>query len=49
VQFGSWTYDGTKVNLILNTEISSTGFDLSEYMVNGEWLLMGEKTARTSA
>lgn len=33
VQFGSWTYDGTKLDL----QADESGLDMSEYMINGEW------------
>lgn len=35
LQFGSWTYDGSKLNL---TEAENS-FDTSNYMDNGEWIL----------
>ena len=35
IQFGSWTYDGTKLDL----DEAAGGLDLSEYMINGEWNL----------
>ncbi|KHJ41165.1 Cation transporter family protein [Trichuris suis] len=35
LKFGSWTYNGNKLNLV-NSE---NGWDLSEYLENGEWLL----------
>ena len=35
-QFGSWTYDGTKVEL----QIDENGLDISNYMKNGEWHLV---------
>nr|QYL30862.1 ACR-16-like protein [Trichuris muris] len=35
LKFGSWTYNGNKLNLIQ----SESGWDLSEYLENGEWLL----------
>uniref|UniRef100_A0A8R1I3H1 Neur_chan_LBD domain-containing protein n=2 Tax=Caenorhabditis japonica TaxID=281687 RepID=A0A8R1I3H1_CAEJA len=35
LKFGSWTFDGTKLNL----EIDENGFDISNYMQNGEWTL----------
>jgi hypothetical protein len=31
VQFGSWTFDATRVDL------QAGQADLSEYMINGEW------------
>uniref|UniRef100_A0A1I7SYT1 Neur_chan_LBD domain-containing protein n=1 Tax=Caenorhabditis tropicalis TaxID=1561998 RepID=A0A1I7SYT1_9PELO len=37
LKFGSWTFDGTKLNL----EIDENGFDISNYMQNGEWSLEG--------
>lgn len=37
-QFGSWTYDGTKLDL----QSSSGEMDMSEYLINGEWNLYSE-------
>uniref|UniRef100_A0AC34QLB3 Uncharacterized protein n=1 Tax=Panagrolaimus sp. JU765 TaxID=591449 RepID=A0AC34QLB3_9BILA len=34
-KFGSWTYDGYKLDL----QPAKGGFDISEYLPNGEWLL----------
>ena len=34
-KFGSWTYDGTKLDL----KPDAAGMDMSEYLVNGEWNL----------
>ena len=37
MKFGSWTYDGTKINLTaMNEEI-----DISTYQPSGEWDLIG--------
>ncbi|KAK6747176.1 hypothetical protein RB195_000410 [Necator americanus] len=41
MKFGSWTFDGSKLNL----EIDENGFDLSSYTPNGEWEL--QKTFAT--
>ncbi|CAI5447835.1 unnamed protein product [Caenorhabditis angaria] len=35
MKFGSWTFDGTKLDL----DIDENGFDTSSYMQNGEWTL----------
>uniref|UniRef100_A0A1I7X9X3 Neur_chan_memb domain-containing protein n=1 Tax=Heterorhabditis bacteriophora TaxID=37862 RepID=A0A1I7X9X3_HETBA len=35
MKFGSWTFDGTKLNL----EVDENGFDTTNYMPNGEWNL----------
>ncbi|VDM53102.1 unnamed protein product [Angiostrongylus costaricensis] len=35
LQFGSWTYDGFKLDL----QPAKKGFDISEYLPNGEWAL----------
>jgi hypothetical protein len=43
LQFGSWTFDGTKLDL----QPDPGGSDLSEYMVNGEWDLRGVKMERS--
>jgi hypothetical protein len=40
VQFGSWTYDGTKLDLQPDLSMSDTGVDLQEYMDNGEFRLL---------
>ena len=37
-QFGSWTYDGTKLDL----QPDGADMDMSEYLVNGEWNLYSE-------
>ncbi|KAK3098286.1 hypothetical protein FSP39_017967 [Pinctada imbricata] len=36
MKFGSWTYDGFQVDITNR----STDVDLSEYVINGEWLLI---------
>ncbi|XP_057342180.1 acetylcholine receptor subunit alpha-type acr-16-like isoform X2 [Microplitis mediator] len=38
MKFGSWTYDGNQLDLILNSE---EGGDLSDFITNGEWDLIG--------
>ncbi|XP_061502412.1 neuronal acetylcholine receptor subunit alpha-7 isoform X6 [Anopheles gambiae] len=38
MKFGSWTYDGNQLDLILN---SDDGGDLSDFITNGEWYLIG--------
>jgi len=37
MKFGSWTYDVAGIDLQLNGD----GSDLSSYMTNGEWELLG--------
>ncbi|PAV77316.1 hypothetical protein WR25_21117 [Diploscapter pachys] len=37
MKFGSWTYDGSKLEL----RVDDNGFDISNYMPNGEWVLEG--------
>ena len=37
MKFGSWTYDSSGIDLQLN----GNGSDLSSYMSNGEWELLG--------
>lgn len=37
MKFGSWTYDISGIDLQLN----GNGSDLSSYMTNGEWELLG--------
>ncbi|PRD22377.1 UNVERIFIED_CONTAM: Neuronal acetylcholine receptor subunit alpha-7 [Trichonephila clavipes] len=39
MKFGSWTYDGNQIDLQLS---SVKGGDLSTYITNGEWELIGE-------
>lgn len=43
LKFGSWTYDGLKLNLQNSSE---TGFDMSEYLENGEWAIQSVKVER---
>ncbi|XP_044315809.1 neuronal acetylcholine receptor subunit alpha-7 [Drosophila rhopaloa] len=38
MKFGSWTYDGFQLDLQLQDE---TGGDISSYVLNGEWELLG--------
>ncbi|KAL3289864.1 hypothetical protein HHI36_023255 [Cryptolaemus montrouzieri] len=38
MKFGSWTYDGNQIDLVLNSE---EGGDLSDFITNGEWYLIG--------
>lgn len=38
IKFGSWTYNGYKLDL----QIGERGFDISRYIPNGEWLLLGK-------
>ncbi|XP_017892843.1 neuronal acetylcholine receptor subunit alpha-7 isoform X1 [Ceratina calcarata] len=38
MKFGSWTYDGNQVDLVLSSE---DGGDLSDFITNGEWYLIG--------
>ena len=38
LKFGSWTYDGTKINL--TARLSS--IDIETYQISGEWDLLGE-------
>ncbi|VDD95814.1 unnamed protein product [Enterobius vermicularis] len=42
MKFGSWTYDGSKLNL---TEAENS-FDTSNYMDNGEWILKNTSVTR---
>ena len=37
MKFGSWTYDGTKINLTTKHD----SIDISNYQISGEWLLLG--------
>ncbi|XP_039754341.1 neuronal acetylcholine receptor subunit alpha-7 [Pararge aegeria] len=38
MKFGSWTYDGNQLDLVLKDE---AGGDLSDFITNGEWYLIG--------
>nr|XP_014284142.1 neuronal acetylcholine receptor subunit alpha-7 isoform X1 [Halyomorpha halys] len=38
MKFGSWTYDGNQLDLVLKSE---EGGDLSDFITNGEWYLVG--------
>ena len=44
VDFGSWTYDGTKLDL----QPDGADMDMSEYLVNGEWNLYRKSIAINS-
>nr|ABJ09669.1 nicotinic acetylcholine receptor subunit 6 isoform II [Musca domestica] len=37
MKFGSWTYDGNQLDLVLSSE---DGGDLSDFITNGEWYLI---------
>lgn len=39
MKFGSWTYDGFQLDLQLQDEM---GGDLSSFVTNGEWELLGK-------
>lgn len=41
MQFGSWTFDSSKLML------SNGGFDMSEFMKSGEWEFTGTKVVLT--
>ncbi|XP_031623467.1 neuronal acetylcholine receptor subunit alpha-7 [Contarinia nasturtii] len=38
MKFGSWTYDGNMLDLVLKSE---EGGDISDFITNGEWFLLG--------
>lgn len=38
MKFGSWTYDGTKINLTSKAD----AIDISTYSPSGEWDLIGK-------
>uniref|UniRef100_A0A1B0C0U8 Neurotransmitter-gated ion-channel ligand-binding domain-containing protein n=1 Tax=Glossina palpalis gambiensis TaxID=67801 RepID=A0A1B0C0U8_9MUSC len=40
MKFGSWTYDGNQLDLVLNSE---DGGDLSDFITNGEWYLLDDE------
>lgn len=40
MKFGSWTYDGLQLDLQLQDE---AGGDISSFITNGEWDLLGKK------
>lgn len=41
MKFGSWTYDGTKLNLTL-TDDTSPNIDMSSYTESGEWIVLSK-------
>jgi len=45
MKFGSWTYDGSKINLELLYE-GEEGFDLTEYIENNEWSIYHSSAKR---
>ncbi|KAK2179088.1 hypothetical protein NP493_514g00017 [Ridgeia piscesae] len=45
MKFGSWTYDGTKLNLTLIDE-TSPKIDLSTYTESGEWIILDAPAVR---
>ena len=45
MKFGSWTYNGFKVNFMLQQD---TG-DTSTFIPNGEWALIGQYHRRRAA
>jgi len=45
LKFGSWTYSGWKLDLVLQSE---EGGDLSGFMPNGEWAMLGMPGKRSS-
>nr|AJV88491.1 nicotinic acetylcholine receptor subunit alpha 6 isoform 3a8b [Bovicola ovis] len=40
MKFGSWTYDGNQLDLVLKAEDGGAS-DLSDFISNGEWYLLG--------
>ena len=40
MKFGSWTYNGFKVNFMLQQDYG----DISTFIANGEWALLGTRT-----
>ncbi|GMT07561.1 hypothetical protein PENTCL1PPCAC_29735 [Pristionchus entomophagus] len=42
MKFGSWTFDGTKLDL----QIDDNGFDISSFIPNGEWRLENTSVTR---
>lgn len=42
MKFGSWTYDGSQIDLQLQGE----GGDTSSFIPNGEWELIGERSCQ---
>lgn len=43
LKYGSWTYDGSQIDLRL---LNESGADLSAYVSNGEWDLIGKNVFR---
>ncbi|KAH3862594.1 hypothetical protein DPMN_025563 [Dreissena polymorpha] len=46
MKFGSWTYDGSKINLSLLHADIAAGFDLTEYIENNEWTIVSSAAKR---
>lgn len=42
MKFGSWTYDGSSINL----QLQSDSGDISSFIENGEWQLVGKICSR---
>ncbi|XP_052816938.1 neuronal acetylcholine receptor subunit beta-3-like isoform X2 [Mya arenaria] len=45
MKFGSWTYDGSKINLELLHD-NKEGFDLTEYIESNEWTIVSSAAIR---
>ena len=45
MKFGSWTYDGSKIDL----KSKSDKMDVSTYQESGEWILIGQSQYRCSS
>ncbi|CAJ0947660.1 unnamed protein product, partial [Mesorhabditis belari] len=46
MKFGSWSYHGKAIDLLIDTEESGESMDLSTYVSNGEWLLVDAPAIR---
>ncbi len=44
MKFGSWTYDGSKINLTTMSDV----IDTSTYSISGEWNLIGKSVQEES-
>ena len=45
MKFGSWTYDGSAIDLQLKMD----GGDTSSFIANGEWDLIGQSTVTVTS
>lgn len=46
MKFGSWTYDGYKIDLDLVYNVS-TGFEMTDYIKSNEWEIISSRAKKT--